>query len=211
METELQEHEQTFRVAIVGEPAVGKTCFMLRLVDGRYEEEQAPTIGMEFHSKTYTFGVVKVKLQIWDTAGQENYRAITRSFYSKSHAVVLMFDLTRRQSFDLLLSWLEEVRNNCSPGTMLLLIGSQLDAVQADPQKREVESTEAHDLVARYNLVAYFEVSAKTGEGIDNSMQEVAQTLYRSSRSSEALGIKPVAPPTQLKQNPPAKKKKKCC
>jgi small GTP-binding protein len=207
METELQDQEQTFRVAIVGEPAVGKTCFMLRLVDGRYEEEQAPTIGMEFHSKTYTFGVVKVKLQIWDTAGQENYRAITRSFYSKSHAVVLMFDLTRRNSFDLIQSWLDEVRMHCSPGTMLYLIGSQLDAVAEVPERREVQTSDAQDVVARYNLVAYYEVSAKTGEGVDSAMTEVAHTLYRSSRSSEVLTLKPSA--TKLKAVP--KKKKKCC
>lgn len=191
--------ERSFRVSILGEAVVGKTCFMLRLIEDRFEDHYAVTIGMDFHSKVFYIGNATIKLQIWDTAGQENFRAITRSFYNKSQAVVLMFDLTSKPSFDAVRGWVSDIRTNAS--TMIFLVGNQLDATQEVSQLRAVTSDEALGLVKELELESYSEVSAKTGENVRETMEKVARVLWHSVEEREA----PVLVTNR------AKVKKKCC
>jgi len=128
-------------VIIVGDTGVGKTCILQRLVKQQFEEEHNVTIGVEFGN----FGMVMrelthVKLQIWDTAGQESFRSITRLFYKDSDAVFICFDITNRKSFEDLQGWLNEVNNNTSVKLVRYLVGNFADL----QDERVVSTEEAH-------------------------------------------------------------------
>lgn len=116
-----------FRVIIVGDTGVGKSCFLLQFTEGQFREQHNVTIGVEFATKCVTVEGKCVKLQIWDTAGQENFRSITRSFYRKADGVILMYDITNAASFANCEYWLEEIRQNSTLDVVIYLVGNQVD------------------------------------------------------------------------------------
>lgn len=193
--------ERSFRVSILGEAVVGKTCFVRRLIDDRFDDHYSVTIGMDFHTKTFQINDAFIKLQIWDTAGQENYRAITRSFFNKSHAIVLMFDITNRATFEALPTWIADIKGNANQGTLIFLVGNQIDAVQEVSGLRVTTAEEAQRLVKQNDLHSYSEVSARTGENVRDTMEKVARVLWNEVSESQVSIL--LAPHT--------KKKKKCC
>jgi Ras-related protein Rab-2A len=121
------EPEVLFRVIIVGDTGVGKSCFLLRFTEGKFREQHNVTIGVEFATKCLSIDGKWVKLQMWDTAGQENFRSITRSFYRKADGVILMYDITNPSSFDNCEYWIEEIRQNSSLDVVIYLVGNQVD------------------------------------------------------------------------------------
>ena len=155
------DHDVLFKIVIIGNTGVGKTCIIKRLINQQFEEEHGVTIGVEFGS----YGMIVpenniVKLQIWDTAGQESFRSITRNFYRDSNGVFLVFDLTNRQSFeDLKTQWLNEVRDETSARVVIYLIGNLADL----EEEREVPFEEALEFARNEQFSHYVETSAKTG------------------------------------------------
>ena len=169
------QHDALFKVIIVGDTGVGKTCILQRLIKQQFEEEHNVTIGVEFGN----FGMVMreqthVKLQIWDTAGQESFRSITRLFYKDSDAVFVCFDLTCRKSFDDLKSWLEEVNNNTSNNLVRYLVGNFADL----PDERVVSSEEATAFMREHGFMHYLETSAKSGQNVNELFQTITKHLF---------------------------------
>lgn len=153
-----------FKIVIIGETGVGKTCILKRLTKQTFEEQQGVTIGVEFGN----FGMIVreqtyVKLQIWDTAGQESFRSITRNFYQGSNGVFLVFDITNRASFDDIRNqWLKEIRTHTNPGIVIYLIGNFSDM----EEERDVTYQEAFEFARDNQFTHYIETSAKTGENV---------------------------------------------
>ena len=153
------------KVTTVGEASVGKSCLVNRFTTGRFTELYDITIGVDFATKTistdYKGNKKKVKIQIWDTAGQESFRSITRSYYRNSAVVLLVFDVSNRDSFAKINRWLNEVRNmntHCNP--KVYLVGNK-----SDIPNREVLKVVAEEYATENGLL-YHETSAKTGEGV---------------------------------------------
>ena len=118
---------------------------------------------MDFGSKTIKLNDgTNVKVQIWDTAGQESFRSITRSYYRGSICALLVYDITRRQSFDNLIRWLEDMRDNAYSKMIILLIGNKDDL----KMEREVSTQEGQEFADKHNLI-FFETSAKTGHNVE--------------------------------------------
>ena len=116
-----------FRYIIVGDMAVGKSCILLQFTDNKFRHQHELTIGVEFGAKTIDIEGKLVKIQIWDTAGQEAFQAITRTYYKGAVGALLVYDITRKDTFLHCIKWLEEVKNNSSKSIVTILIGNKKD------------------------------------------------------------------------------------
>lgn len=161
--SDFRQPDATFKLLIIGDSGVGKSCFLLQFTEGNFKEDHNVTIGVEYGAKIIKVNSQYIKLQIWDTAGQESFRAITRSFYRNAHGVILMYDLTRLESFENLKDWLKEVRHHSGPDTTIYLVGNQLDLAE---EEREVEAELAETWAKENHLDGFSEASAKTAENV---------------------------------------------
>ena len=159
------EYDYLFKSIVVGDGGVGKTAITLRFSKGFFTEDYKMTIGVDFHVKTISIdteeGPIKVKLQIWDTGGQERFSSIRPMYYRGSLGALLIFDLTFYESFEHLPQWIEEIRANVKSNIPLLLVGNKSDLVDT----RAVSIEEINEFTKNFNLY-YMETSAKTGEGV---------------------------------------------
>lgn len=116
-----------FKFILIGASGVGKTCLMNRFTDEIYENEQQYTIGVDFKIKTILLDGLEVKIHIWDTAGQEKFRAIISNYYRGAHGILVVFDMTNKESFMSLNDWIKEVRKNTKENVEILILGNKID------------------------------------------------------------------------------------
>merc|ERR1719331_1122087 len=119
------QYSYLFKFIIIGDEAVGKTCLLLQFTDKRYRTSHQVTVGVEFGSKTVEVSGKLIKLQCWDTAGQDRFRSIVRSYYRGAAGALLVYDITRRESFEHVSQWLTEARNNADPDLVITLVGNK--------------------------------------------------------------------------------------
>jgi len=124
-------YKYLFKYIIVGDTAVGKSCLLLQFTDKRFQAQHDLTIGVEFGSRTITIEQNQVKLQIWDTAGQEKFRSITRSYYRGAAGALLVYDVTRRETFEHVAGWLEDCVKYSSQSIVIMLIGNKVSLFPA--------------------------------------------------------------------------------
>jgi small GTP-binding protein len=201
--------EILFRILIVGDSGVGKSCILLRFTQGIFSTSVDLTIGVDFATKTIQLFNKQVKLQVWDTAGQEGFRSITRSFYRNADGIFLVFNVNNRKTFDNCESWINEIRNNSPPEVLIYLLGNQCDL----PGAKEVTPDDAKSFVNSRNLNGYIETSAKEGLGINDAFHDFCSQIYKKAGgrlSDPPKSIKPSVERMQLSHHSP-KKKKKCC
>ncbi|XP_074135648.1 ras-related protein Rab-26 isoform X4 [Sminthopsis crassicaudata] len=128
----------TLKVMLVGDSGVGKTCLLVRFKDGAFLAGTfISTVGIDFRNKVLNVDGVKVKLQIWDTAGQERFRSVTHAYYRDAHALLLLYDVTNRASFDNIQAWLTEIHEYAQKDVVLMLLGNKVDSTQERVVKRE--------------------------------------------------------------------------
>jgi Ras-related protein Rab-2A len=167
-----------FRVIIVGDTGVGKSCLLLRFSENTFNEQHNVTIGVEFGSKSIEIGTSSVKLQIWDTAGQESFRSITRSFYRRADGVLLVYDATARHTFDNCKYWLEEIRQNSASDVVVYLVANQIDLVATEGENREVSTQEGQDFAKQNNLSGFKETSARSGINVNEAFNDFCSILF---------------------------------
>jgi small GTP-binding protein len=191
------------KIVIVGETGVGKSSIVTRFL----EKEMMPTkstIGVETRYRTIEIGGKKVKMEIWDTAGQERYRSMIRGFFRNAKGVMIVFDLTNQESLDKLEEWLKELENSSALETAKIILGNKADLDQSlrIPDTRVGETLKG--LTSRHqNIIGYLEVSAMTGERVDEAFNTMAQELIAKTKfiatQSQPIALKPapkVEPPT---------------
>lgn len=173
-------YDIAFKVMLVGDSGVGKTCLLIRYKDCSFlSGAYISTVGMDFRNKVVTVDDYKVKLQIWDTAGQERFRSVTHAYYRDAHALLLLYDVSNKASFDNTRAWLGEINEYAQDDVVIMLIGNKADIMQ-DRQVR----TEDGERLAREYGVAFMETSAKTGCNVELAFMAVARELkQRASRS----------------------------
>uniref|UniRef100_A0AC34QK86 Uncharacterized protein n=1 Tax=Panagrolaimus sp. JU765 TaxID=591449 RepID=A0AC34QK86_9BILA len=173
-----------FKIVLVGDMGIGKTCVVQRFKNGTYIEKQGTTIGVDFTMKTLIVEGKRVKLQIWDTGGQERFRTITQSYYRSANGIILCYDITCRQSFDSLVRWMDDVSKFAVPNVVKVLIATKADREDS----RAVDSEEGEQLARAHNMV-FMEVSSKNNYNVDNVFNELATQLkaqYDSGSLSES-------------------------
>ena len=137
----IKNQDYLFKLIIIGDSGVGKSCILSRIMDNTFKEEHNVTIGVEFGCFIVKIKKSIIKLQIWDTAGQESFQSITRIFYRGANWVFLTYDITREESFDNTKKWLKEAKLQSDPDTLFFLIGNQADL----EENRQVSQDKARD------------------------------------------------------------------
>jgi Ras-related protein Rab-2A len=165
-------YDYVFKFIIVGNSAVGKSNILSKYSDKRFHNHHEITICVEFVTKLVCRNDIVYKLQIWDTAGQEAFKSITRSFYRGSIGCLIVYDVTDRKSFESLESWINDVRR-FEPTIIIVLIGNKIDLV-----KNRVVSTEEGKAFADSHNIGFFETSAKSTENINESFGHVIDKIH---------------------------------
>jgi len=176
---------------IIGDAAVGKSNLLLRYVHGQFKPEYQLTIGVEFGAKNIEIDSKMFRIQIWDTAGTENFRSITRAYYKNSVCALVVYDISSRDSFNNVMTWIEDCRNQSPKTIFIVLVGNKCDL----EDKRQVTYEEGKELADKNELL-FFESSAKDGINVDdifiNSAKEISKKIEQGyyDLESDSCGIK---------------------
>ncbi|NXB48631.1 RAB43 protein, partial [Leucopsar rothschildi] len=169
-----ESYDFLFKLVLIGDASVGKTCLVQRFKTGAFSERQGSTIGVDFTMKSLEIQGKRVKLQIWDTAGQERFRTITQSYYRSANGAILAYDISKRGSFQSIPRWIEDVRKYAGSNIVQLLIGNKSDLSGL----REVQLAEAQSLAERYdNIICAIETSAKDSSNVEEAFVKMATEL----------------------------------
>ncbi|XP_069785398.1 ras-related protein Rab-37-like isoform X1 [Narcine bancroftii] len=170
-------HDLTYKVMLIGDSGVGKTCFLVQFKDQAFlAGSYIATVGIDFRNKVVVVDGVKVKLQIWDTAGQERFRSVTHAYYRDAQALLLLYDITSKSSFDNIRAWLTEVHEYAQQDVVIMLLGNKADITSERAIKRE----DGEKLAREYG-VPFIETSAKTGINVELAFLAVAKELKHRS------------------------------
>ena len=210
------EYDLSFKLLVIGDSGVGKSCLTLKATKNTFIDSHSPTVGVEFTTFNVRINDKNIKLQIWDTCGQEVYRALISSFYKNASLAIMVYAINDERSFDSLESWLNEIKTQSSPDIKIFLIGNKVDL----EQQRTVTADKANSFVEEHKLDYFSEASAKTGFNAQNIFVKAAQILYeeqlkykdRSSRpGSMVMSNEPDLNPYILGDIDSTKRKGKGC
>ncbi|XP_057979645.1 ras-related protein RABA3-like [Malania oleifera] len=176
-----QKIDYVFKVVVIGDSAVGKTQLLSRFTKNEFCFDSKSTIGVEFQTRTLTIKSKLIKAQIWDTAGQERYRAVTSAYYRGALGAMLVFDITRRQSFDHVARWVEELRGHADNSIVIMLIGNKADLVDS----RAVPTADAVEFAEDQGLF-FSETSALSGDNVETAFLRLLEEIH-SVVSKKAL------------------------
>mmetsp|Transcript_13412 Transcript_13412/g.22285 ORF Transcript_13412/g.22285 Transcript_13412/m.22285 type:complete len:217 (-) Transcript_13412:406-1056(-) len=174
-----RDYDYLFKLVLIGDSGVGKSCLLLRFADDAFTESYISTIGVDFRFRTVKVNNKTVKLQIWDTAGQERFRTITSAYYRGADGIIMVYDVTSTDSFDHVNDWLKEVNRYASEGTAKLLVGNKSDRV-AD---RVVEAEKAKEYADEIG-VAFLETSAKSAKNVEEAFLTMAGELIKQREAN---------------------------
>ncbi|XP_041837371.1 ras-related protein Rab-4A isoform X2 [Melanotaenia boesemani] len=173
-----ESYDFLFKFLVIGNAGTGKSCLLHQFIEKRFKDESNHTIGVEFGSKIISVVNKTVKLQIWDTAGQERFRSVTRSYYRGAAGALLVYDITSRETYNALTTWLSDARMLASQNIVIILCGNKKD-LDAD---REVTFLEASRF-AQENELMFLETSALTGENVEEAFVQCARKILNKIES----------------------------
>ena len=200
---------------IIGDPSVGKSNLLLKYAHNKFTNEYQATIGVEFGAKNLKLNETIFRIQMWDTAGQENFKSITRAYYKNSVCAIVTYDITKRTSFENVQEWIDEVKSQSPKQILLVLVGNKIDL----ENERVVTFEEGKKLALENNMI-FFETSALSGKGVDNVFNNTCQKIYENIQkdyydlNDETCGIKKgenISEYIDISSNNEVKRNKKCC
>ena len=170
------------KVLLLGESSVGKSSLIKRYITDQFADETKATIGCDFYEKEVDVNGKKVKLSIWDTAGQERFRGLATSYYKRTKVIILVFDITKKSSFNRIDFWQGEIEKYSDKGVFTVLVGNKSDLVE----KREVTKEEAEAVMKKNDYKLYLETSALTNES--ENIQKVFQFIAENVTQLAPIG-----------------------
>ena len=192
--------EITYKILLLGDSSVGKTCFLKRYTDNTFQDAYLSTIGFDFKFKSVPLkSGKKVKVQLWDTAGQERFRTIAKSYYKGAHGIILIYDVTNRKTFENIRKWLNQIKEETSNKISIILVANKIDC---DEDLRVVSKEEGEDLAKNAGLPIY-EASAKDSINVNESFQFLIEEVAANSSNLHAQ--------VTTKLNANTQQKKNCC
>lgn len=182
------DYKYLFKIIIIGDSGVGKTCFLKRYTDNTFQSDYISTIGVDFKIKTTSVENEVVKLQLWDTAGQERFSAITKSYYRGAHGIIVIFDLSNENSFKSLEGWFRKIRENASPACEVVLLGSKVDLGEdISVEDQRIDKFLAEKKIQRDR---FYKVSAKEDIKVSEVFKNLAKILVEKTKRSGFVGLK---------------------
>ena len=175
-------YDHLYKIIIIGDSGVGKTSLLSKYIKGVFPSSPLPTIAIEFATKIIQIkegGFIKA--QIWDTAGQEKYKSITSHHYRKAVGGLIVYDITKRTSFDNVLQWLSDLKNNADKGCICALVGNKIDLVEKNHRIREVSEDEGKLLAKKYEML-FYETSALNNQSVNDAFEDLLQKIYIERR-----------------------------
>ena len=166
-----------YKIILVGDPGVGKTSILTKFLTNEFQSVYSSTIGVEFKLKDIYVNNNCARLKIWDTCGQEKFRAITRQYFKNSNGVFIVFDLTNKDTIKRLNVWMKDINDNITNDFFVFLIGNKVDI-----KDRDISISEEAKQFANNQKINYYEVSAKTGSGIYNVFEKMANKLVTKDK-----------------------------
>ena len=202
-------YEMMFKVVLVGDSFVGKTNIMSKYLKDEFHEDSKATVGVEFGSKQFTIEGHSIKAQIWDTAGQERYKAITSAYYKGAKGAFVVYDITRKTSFESIDRWVNDLTAAADKKITIVVIGNKCDL----EDQRQITKEQGEEKSAKLE-VAFLETSALSGENLDKAfelmMNEIYKKCHEEMLAENDLEIIDGGKDINLKKNENTEKKK-CC
>ncbi|XP_073240992.1 ras-related protein Rab-8B-like [Porites lutea] len=176
-----KDYEVTYKILILGDSGVGKTCLIFRFIENIFSDSYISTIGIDCRSKIVDLDGKRVRLQIWDTAGQERFRTLTSAYFRGAMGIVLVYDVTTEDSFKHIAQWLQNIQDNASPDVCKVLVGNKIDC----DDERVIDTDKGKSISENADL-EFFETSARTGEGVSEAFLAVARQIkeYHQRRNA---------------------------
>ena len=197
---EESEFEYTIKILIVGDSNVGKTNFMLRFTENKFIQNYIATTGIDLKSSNINLEGKKIRVQIWDTVGQEKYRSITKNLFLKVQGVLALFDITNEDSFVSLKSWVKLIKEECGNHMPMLIVGNKSDLVKNRSVEKDVAIAYAKD-----EKIEYIETSSKLGDNINEAILLIAEKILENSEFGNDCSF------TLDSSSLASKNKHKCC
>ena len=194
-----KEYEYLIKILIVGDSTVGKTNFIKKYVENKFNESYFASTGIDLITTSIKIEGKSFKIQIWDTAGQEKYRAMTKNLFLKTQGIVILFDISNETSFINLKSWMNDIKEECSADIPMILVGNKLDL----EDKRVIDKERAMEF-AKNKKLEYIETSSKTGENINKALSLIIEKIYQRADSNSNFSF-------TLDDGTVKKKSKKMC
>ncbi|KAK7930379.1 hypothetical protein WMY93_006774 [Mugilogobius chulae] len=177
------EYDYLFKLLLIGDTDVGKSCLLLRFADDTFLDKTINTIGVDFKIRTIELGGKTIKLQIWDTAGQERFRTFSCSYYRGAHGIIVVYDVTRQESFNNVKQWLQEIDLSADESVNKLLVGNKCDLTT----KKVVDYTTAKEF-ADHLGIPFLETSAKNATNVDQAFMWMATEIKNRTGPGATAG-----------------------
>ena len=171
---EEESYEMMFKVVIVGDSFVGKTNIMSKYLKNEFHEDTKATVGVEFGSKQFKIEGHNIRAQIWDTAGQERYKSITSAYYKGAKGAFVVYDITRKESFDSTDKWINDLYSSADRKLTIVVIGNKNDL----EDQRVITKEQGQEKANKLNI-AFMETSALTGDNLDKAFEMMMNEVYK--------------------------------
>ena len=201
-----ENNENNYKILLLGNIFVGKSSILIKYSDDYFPENYIATVGLDYRLKHFDLpNGQKGKIQIWDTAGQDRFKSITKNYYNNSNGIILVYSVIDKKSFDDISNWIDEIKEQTKDDIIIFLVGNKIDL----NEKRVISIKEGEKLAENYHI-NYYETSAKTGKGVDKIFNDLIKQIYdlcsKNNIKNNNLKEKGILNIIDKK-----KKKKKCC
>ena len=195
-----QEFEYTIKLLIIGDSGVGKSKFIYRLITGEFIQGHIATTAIDLKTSVIELQGKKIRIQLWDTAGQEKYKSITKNLFLRVQGILVVYDITDENSFKNVKLWIQLIKGDCGEHMPIIILGNKNDL----EENRVINKDDAISYAKEENVL-YIETSPKTGENIQNAINEISEKILESSEIGNEFSF------TLDSSILYKKKKHKCC
>ena len=204
---EKESYDLLFKLILIGDSCVGKSNILLKYLKNEFDPNSRATVGVEFGTKNIIINNKKIKIQIWDTAGQERYRSITSAYYKGAKGALIVYDITRKCTFDNIDKWISDLKLNGDKNICIVILGNKSDL----DDKREVSKGDGIKKSEMYKT-AFLETSALNGDNIGKAFDEIIDQIIENNKSFfDDNNKKEMDKGVNLNESNKDNDKKKCC